>query len=372
MPATAGGALLGRWSPTAQPGEGAPRRPDRRPLAVVRRPGGRRPQCTSRRCAGSPTSPAWCRWSTRPRGRSARRPQARAADLNAAFADPGSGRSWPTIGGEDQITVIPHLDADLVRADPKPFLGYSDNTNLLHWLWTQGVAGFYGGSSQVHLGAGPGRRRHPRRSLRAALLTGERLEITDPGESEDIGIDWADPRGADRRSATASRPSRGAGTARPGGHRPHLGRLPRGPAVDPDRGPLPVRPRRPRRRRAAARDVARSCSRRARSAGSCAASASAGCSRAVDAVLVARPPVSDFTRRPAAAERARAARRAARRRDRRRGPLQPGGRGLRRGALRPHPAAVDPAARRPGHRRRRGSSGSWPTTPEAAGPGLGR
>ena len=30
-------------------------------------------------------------------------------------------------------------------------------------------------------------------SLRAALLTGERLEITEPGESEDIGKDWHDP-----------------------------------------------------------------------------------------------------------------------------------------------------------------------------------
>lgn len=28
----------------------------------------------------------------------------------------------------------------------------------------------------------------------SALLTGERLEISDPGESEDIGKDWADPR----------------------------------------------------------------------------------------------------------------------------------------------------------------------------------
>ncbi|MDO4239350.1 LD-carboxypeptidase, partial [Micrococcus sp.] len=31
-------------------------------------------------------------------------------------------------------------------------------------------------------------------SLRAALLTGERLEITEPGESEDRGVDWLDPR----------------------------------------------------------------------------------------------------------------------------------------------------------------------------------
>ena len=81
----------------------------------------------------------------------------------------------------------------LVQRDPKPFVGYSDNTNLLSWLWTHGVAGFYGGSTQVQLGPGPAVDACHAASLRAALLTGERLEITDPGESEDFGKDWADP-----------------------------------------------------------------------------------------------------------------------------------------------------------------------------------
>jgi muramoyltetrapeptide carboxypeptidase LdcA involved in peptidoglycan recycling len=120
--------------------------------------------------------------------------RARADDLNAAFGDPGIRAVLATIGGEDQITVVPHLDADLVRADPKPFLGYSDNTNLLSWLWTNGVAGFYGGSTQVQLGAGPRVDPCHLASLRAALLTGETLEITEPGTSEDFGVDWADPR----------------------------------------------------------------------------------------------------------------------------------------------------------------------------------
>lgn len=120
-------------------------------------------------------------------------PQDRAADLNAAFADPQIRAILATIGGEDQITVVPHLDADLVRADPKPFLGYSDNTNVLSWLWTQGVTGFYGGSTQIHLGPGPAVDSCHQAALRAALTTGDRLEITDPGESEDIGKDWADP-----------------------------------------------------------------------------------------------------------------------------------------------------------------------------------
>jgi muramoyltetrapeptide carboxypeptidase LdcA involved in peptidoglycan recycling len=117
----------------------------------------------------------------------------RAADLNAAFADPEIRAVVATIGGDDQITVVPHLDAEAIRSDPKPFVGYSDNTNLLSWLWMHGVAGYYGGSTQVHLGPGPAVDEVHARSLLAALLTGEHLEISEPGESEDIGKDWKDP-----------------------------------------------------------------------------------------------------------------------------------------------------------------------------------
>lgn len=55
------------------------------------------------------------------------------------------------------------------------------------------MASFYGGSTQVHMGPGPGLDPIRLAALRAALLTGERLEITDPGESEDYGVDWAEP-----------------------------------------------------------------------------------------------------------------------------------------------------------------------------------
>ena len=129
--------------------------------------------------------------TTRELGASA---QERARDINAAFADPSIRAVLATVGGEDQITVISHLDAEAVRRDPKPFLGHSDSTNLLQWLWSLGVAGFYGGSTQVHLGPGPQVDPVHLSSLRAALLTGESLEVTEPGESEDFGHDWLDPR----------------------------------------------------------------------------------------------------------------------------------------------------------------------------------
>jgi len=120
-------------------------------------------------------------------------PQDRAADLNAAFRDPTIRGVLATIGGDDQITVIRHLDPGLVTADPKPFLGYSDNTNLLAWLWSLGVAGYHGGSTQVHFGPGPRIDDIHLASLRAALFDGGELELTEPGESEDFGPDWLTP-----------------------------------------------------------------------------------------------------------------------------------------------------------------------------------
>ena len=120
-------------------------------------------------------------------------PQARADDVNAAFADPAIRAIVSTIGGDDQILVIPHLDPAAARADPKPFLGYSDNTNILDWLWRHGIAAFHGGSTQVHLGPGRQADEIHVRSLRAALIDGGELEIDEPGESEDFGVRWEDP-----------------------------------------------------------------------------------------------------------------------------------------------------------------------------------
>ncbi|MDR2998062.1 MAG: LD-carboxypeptidase [Microbacterium sp.] len=120
-------------------------------------------------------------------------PEARAADVNAAFADPSIRAILATIGGDDQILVTPHLDPALAQADPKPFLGFSDNTNILNWLWANGVAAFHGGSTQLHLGAGPAIDDIHLRSLKAALLDGGEIELTEPGESEDVGHPWDSP-----------------------------------------------------------------------------------------------------------------------------------------------------------------------------------
>lgn len=79
-------------------------------------------------------------------------PQERADDIHAAFKDPSIRAVMASIGGDDQITVLPLLDRELIRDNPKPFFGFSDNTNLLAWLWNTGIVGYHGASVMTELG----------------------------------------------------------------------------------------------------------------------------------------------------------------------------------------------------------------------------
>jgi muramoyltetrapeptide carboxypeptidase len=58
----------------------------------------------------------------------------RLEDLHAAFADPSIDGIICTRGGWGSAELLPRLDAALIRANPKVFIGYSDHTALHSWL----------------------------------------------------------------------------------------------------------------------------------------------------------------------------------------------------------------------------------------------
>ncbi len=60
--------------------------------------------------------------------------QDRVSDLHAAFVDPEVDAILCTRGGWGAAELLPHLDAALIAANPKPFIGYSDITSLHVWL----------------------------------------------------------------------------------------------------------------------------------------------------------------------------------------------------------------------------------------------
>lgn len=121
-------------------------------------------------------------------------PAERAADVNAAFADPDVKAVLASIGGDDEITVLPYLDAELIAADPKPFLGFSDNTCLLAYLYELGIVGYHGG--HVMNAFGRSGRMHPmvEASLRAALFTTGEYELPVAEASRDTDLpSWCQP-----------------------------------------------------------------------------------------------------------------------------------------------------------------------------------
>jgi len=124
-------------------------------------------------------------------------PQERAADVHAAFADPQIKAVMATIGGDDQLKVLRLLDPVVLQANPKAFFGYSDNTNLLVYLWNLGIISFHGGSTMVHL-ARPGRL-HPTTlgSMRRALFEPGVVQLLPAVEMTDEHPSWEDPEALD-------------------------------------------------------------------------------------------------------------------------------------------------------------------------------
>lgn len=150
-------------------------------------------------------------------------PQERAADLHEAFADPEVAVVLASIGGNHSNELLPLLDWELVRANPKIFQGYSDNT-VLHWAFLAhaGLTTFYGPALVSELGEFPGVLPHTDRFLRAAWFGGEPLRFEPAGVWTDELLDW-DLR-LDLTRPRELRPSQGWVTVREGaGEGPLLG-----------------------------------------------------------------------------------------------------------------------------------------------------
>ena len=73
-----------------------------------------------------------------------RHPELRARDLMDAFRNPSVKAIFSMIGGDESVRLIPYIDLDVIRDNPKIFLGYSDST-IAHLLCLKaGLSSFYG------------------------------------------------------------------------------------------------------------------------------------------------------------------------------------------------------------------------------------
>lgn len=64
--------------------------------------------------------------------------------VNRALSDPDVRGIFCARGGYGVQRILPGLDGDVLRADPKPIVGFSDITALLCWARVQGVVAVHG------------------------------------------------------------------------------------------------------------------------------------------------------------------------------------------------------------------------------------
>ncbi len=73
-------------------------------------------------------------------------PEARAEDMMDAFRDPAIRAVFCAIGGDDAIRLLPYVDFDVLKNNPKIFTGFSDTTTNHMMLYKAGVMSYYGAS----------------------------------------------------------------------------------------------------------------------------------------------------------------------------------------------------------------------------------
>lgn len=71
-------------------------------------------------------------------------PEKRAEDLMEAFKDESIKAIICAIGGDDTIRILPYIDLEVIKNNPKIFMGYSDTTVNHLMMQKAGVVSFYG------------------------------------------------------------------------------------------------------------------------------------------------------------------------------------------------------------------------------------
>ena len=125
-------------------------------------------------------------------------PEERARDVEEAFADPDIRGAIATIGGDDQLRILEHLDPDVLQEHPTRFFGYSDNTNLALYLWNLGIVSYQGPAVLVQLAMGGGMHEYTVEHVERAFFEDSIGAVEPADRFTDETLDWADPANLER------------------------------------------------------------------------------------------------------------------------------------------------------------------------------
>lgn len=124
----------------------------------------------------------------------------RVQDLHALFSDPNIDAIVCMIGGNHANQLLRHIDYDLIRRNPKPFIGYSDITVLHHaFLAKASLRTFYGPCLISEFGEHPEILPYTKHSFEKTLMTGESIgDVLPPETWTDEFLNWFEKKDMER------------------------------------------------------------------------------------------------------------------------------------------------------------------------------
>ena len=105
--------------------------------------------------------------------------EARADDLIWAFANQEIKGIIANIGGNDSIRLLPYIDYDIIRNNPKIFIGYSDIMNVHFMCLNGGLSTFYGTNLLTSFGEPQGVPQYTINHFSKAFFNAEPIGVID-------------------------------------------------------------------------------------------------------------------------------------------------------------------------------------------------
>lgn len=119
-------------------------------------------------------------------------PEARANDLMEAFKNKNIKAIFTMIGGDDSIRIIPYIDNEVIKNNPKIFIGYSDTTVTNMLLYKNGLISYYGPSLLSEIAENGSMHEYTKKHLENALFKNDSIVIKFSEEWTNDRIDWTD------------------------------------------------------------------------------------------------------------------------------------------------------------------------------------
>lgn len=119
-------------------------------------------------------------------------PEARAKDLMDAFKDKEVKAIISNIGGDDSIRLLPYIDFDVIKDNPKILMGYSDTTTIHFMMYKAGLMSYYGPVVMCEFAENKEMHEYTKKYVNEVLFENkENIKITSSPKWTSEYLDWS-------------------------------------------------------------------------------------------------------------------------------------------------------------------------------------